>query len=76
MKELMLTSNKETEIKIINVELVEIINEFRKLKPETIEKGYKKLKHDSFMAKTSKRVKTLKQFGNSFSPKYFGINLY
>ena len=34
MKELILTSNKETEIKIINVELVEIINEFKKLKTE------------------------------------------
>ena len=61
MRELMLTSNEE--VRITSVELVEIINEFRKLESETIGKDYKELRHDSFMTKTSKEVETLKQLG-------------
>lgn len=61
MRELMLTSNEE--VRITSVELVEIINEFRKLESETIGKDFKELKHSDFMKKTRKEVETLEKLG-------------
>ena len=58
MKKLM---NKE--IRITSVELVEVINEFRKLESDTASKKYTELLHKDFMKKIRTELETLKTLG-------------
>ena len=58
MKKLM---NKE--IRITSVELVEVINEFRKLESDTTGKKYTELLHKDFMKKIRTELETLKTLG-------------
>ena len=58
MKKLM---NKE--IRITRVELVEVINEFRKLESDTTGKKYTELLHKDFMKKIRTELETLKTLG-------------
>ncbi|NFO03130.1 hypothetical protein FDB23_03215 [Clostridium botulinum] len=60
-KLLNLTSDKE--LRITSMELVEIINNFRKVESEASEKKYVELRHDSFMAKIKSELGTLKTLG-------------
>lgn len=48
---------------ITSVELVEIINEFRKLESEASDKKYVELRHDNLKAKIEKEVMVLKNLG-------------
>lgn len=43
MKELMITEKENKELRITSVELVDIINQFRKAESESIGKEYKEL---------------------------------
>lgn len=62
MQELeILNQNKELTIK--STELVEVINQFRKVESETSKKKYTELRHDSFMTKIKKELETLKTLG-------------
>ena len=61
MRELMLTSNKE--VRVASVELVEIINEFRRLESETIGKDFKELLHKNLLSKIKTEVETLEKLG-------------
>ena len=63
MKELMITEKENRELRITSVELVDIINQFRKAESETIGKEYKELKHKSFMEKIRKELEILKTLG-------------
>ncbi|NFO89297.1 hypothetical protein FDC58_12080 [Clostridium botulinum] len=60
-KLLNLTSDKE--LRITSMELVEIINNFRKIESEASEKKYVELRHDSFMTKVKSELGTLKALG-------------
>lgn len=48
---------ENNELKIKSTELVEIINEFRKLESETRKSKYVELRHNDFMAKIKKRIR-------------------
>ena len=61
MRELMLTSNEE--VRITSVELVDIINEFRKLESETIGKDFKELLHKNLLSKIKTEVEMLEKLG-------------
>lgn len=63
MNELQILNNENKEIRITSVELVEIINEFRKEESETIDKKYTELKHKSLMGKIRKELEMLKTLG-------------
>lgn len=63
MKELMITEKENRELRITSVELVDIINQFRKAENETVGKEYKELKHKSFMEKIRKELEVLKTLG-------------
>lgn len=60
------------ELRITSLELVDIINQFRKVESETIGKQYKELKHKDFMKKIRKELEVLKTLGledkGNFSP--------
>lgn len=56
-----LTNDKE--LRITSVELVDIINNFRKLESETADKEYVKLQHKSFMAKIRAELEILESVG-------------
>ena len=58
MKQIMLAKGK-----ITSLDLVEIINEFRKVESETLGREYKELKHKDFMKKIKKEVEILKFLG-------------
>jgi len=51
------------ELRITSLELVDIINQFRKVESETIGKQYKELKHKDFMKKIRKELEVLKTLG-------------
>ncbi|CAI3547469.1 Rha family transcriptional regulator [Clostridium neonatale] len=55
------TNNKE--LRITSVELVYIINDFRKLESESTDTEYKKLGHNDFMKKIRAEVETLTKLG-------------
>lgn len=61
MVELINLNNKE--LRITSVELVKIINDFRKLESETNSKEYKELKHSDFMKKIRKEFEVLNTLG-------------
>ena len=56
-----ITDNKE--LRITSVELVDIINDFRKLESDTAGRKYTELRHDSFVSKIKNELKTLKTLG-------------
>lgn len=60
-KILSLTDNKE--LKISSVELVEVINQFRKLESQSMGKEYKELAHYDFYKKVTKETEALKSLG-------------
>lgn len=62
MKELEIL-NQGKELTIKSMELVNIINQFRKIESETSGKKYTELRHDSFMTKIKKELETLKTLG-------------
>lgn len=59
MGELMIIEKENKELRITSVELVDIINQFRKVESETVGKECKELKHKSFMEKNKKRIKSI-----------------
>ncbi len=61
-KELLNIAN-DKELRIISVELVDIINDFRKLESESTGKEYVKLRHDNFLTKIEKEVEVLNSLG-------------
>lgn len=63
MNQLMKNKTEDKGLRITSVELVDIINEFRKLESKTIGKECKELKHDDFMKKIRKEVETLNKLG-------------
>lgn len=63
MKELMMTEKENKELRITSVELVDIINQFRKAESESIGKEYKELQHKDFMKKIRKELEILKTLG-------------
>lgn len=63
MKSELLNITRDKELKITSVNLVDIINDFRKLESGTIGKEYKELRHDNFMEKIKKEANTLKALG-------------
>lgn len=63
MEELMMIEKENKELRITSVELVDIINQFRKAESETVGKEYKELKHKSFMEKIRKELEVLKTLG-------------
>lgn len=54
---------ENNELKIKSIELVEIINEFRKLESNTIGKNYIELAHKDFLKKIRQEVETLISLG-------------
>lgn len=60
-KILSLTNDKE--LKISSVELVQVINQFRKLESQSMEKEYKELAHYDFYKKITKETEALKSLG-------------
>ena len=54
---------KKTSTTIKSTELVEIINEFRKLESESSDKKYVELLHKSFITKIEKELKVLETLG-------------
>lgn len=60
-KILSLTDDKE--LKISSVELVEVINQFRKLESQSMGKEYKELAHYDFYKKVTKETEALKSLG-------------
>lgn len=61
MNNIILSKNKT----IKSTELVEIINQFRKLESEATGKEYKELSHYDFYKKITKEIKILKTLGIS-----------
>lgn len=61
----LLTLTNDKELRITSVELVDIINDFRKLESDKIGKEYKELRHDSFIVKIKSELETLKLLGES-----------
>lgn len=62
MKELMVKGHNE-EVRINSVELVQIINEYRRAESEAIDKNYKILRHSDFMKKIRNELEVLKSLG-------------
>lgn len=63
MKNLMVLNQENKELRINSLELVDIINQFRKVESKTIDKPYKELLHKSFIAKIRNELETLKLLG-------------
>ena len=51
------------ELKIKSTELVDIINDFRKVEAEAIGRNYTELRHNDFMTKIKKELEVLKKLG-------------
>lgn len=72
MKNGLMIRKENEELRITSLELVDIINQFRKVESETIGKQYKELKHKDFMKKIRKELEVLKTLGledkGNFSP--------
>ncbi len=51
MRNKLMLFTEDKELRITSVELVDIINDFRKLESETTDKIYVKLQHKDFMKK-------------------------
>lgn len=63
MEKELLNIGNDKELRISSVELVDIINDFRKLESERTEKEYIELQHKSFLAKIEKELETLHSLG-------------
>ena len=63
MENKLLTLTNDKELRITSVELVDIINEFRKLESDTTDKEYVKLQHKSFMSKIRSELEILESVG-------------
>lgn len=63
MENKLITLTNDKELRITSVELVDIINDFRRLESETTDKEYIKLKHKSFKAKIEKELEILESVG-------------
>lgn len=59
-KEGLMVALENNELKIKSTELVEVINEFRKLESETANSKYVELRHNDFMTKIKKELEVLK----------------
>ena len=79
MKELMMIEKENKELRITSVEVVDIINQFRKVESESIGKEYKELQHKDFMKKIRKELEILKTLGlkdkGNFSPISYTDNM-
>ena len=79
MGELMIIEKENKELRITSVELVDIINQFRKVESESIGKEYKELQHKDFMKKIRKELEILKTLGlkdkGNFSPISYTDNM-
>lgn len=76
MKELMMTEKENKELRITSVELVDIINQFRKAESESIGKEYKELQHKDFMKKIRKELEILKILGLKDDEIFFNRVIY
>ena len=63
MKKELIKLTNDKELRITSVELVDIINDFRKLESKTTGKEYVKLQHKSFMAKIRIELEMLESVG-------------
>ena len=63
MENKLLNLTNDKELRITSVELVDIINDFRKLESETVGKSFKKLAHYDFYKKIEKELKVLESVG-------------
>ncbi|MCE5221864.1 MAG: Rha family transcriptional regulator [Clostridium sp.] len=63
MENKLLTLTNDKELRITSVELVSIINDFRKLESGKTEKDYIELQHKSFITKIEKELEILKSLG-------------
>ena len=63
MENKLMTLTNDKELRITSVELVDIINDFRKVESETTDKEYVKLQHKSFMVKIRTELEILKSGG-------------
>lgn len=79
MKNGLMIRKENEELRITSLELVDIINQFRKVESETIGKQYKELKHKDFMKKIRKELEVLKTLGledkGNFSPISYTDNM-
>lgn len=63
MENELINITNDKKLRITSVELVDIINDFRKLECGTIGKEYKELRHDNFLTKVEKEVEVLNSLG-------------
>ena len=63
MENKLMTLTNDKELRITSVELVDIINEFRKLESESTKRVYVELQHSDFMKKIRKELDVLKTLG-------------
>ena len=63
MENRLMTLTNDKELRITSVELVDIINDFRKLESETTGRKYFELRHDNLKAKIEKEISILESVG-------------
>ncbi len=63
MENKLMTLTNDKELRITSVELVDIINDFRKLESESTKRVYVELQHSDFMKKIRKELDVLKTLG-------------
>ncbi|WP_373205954.1 hypothetical protein [Clostridium tertium] len=63
MENKLMTLTNDKELRITSVELVDIINDFRKLESESTKRVYVELQHSDFMKKIRKELDVLKALG-------------
>lgn len=63
MENKLMTLTNDKELRITSVELVDIINDFRKLESESTKRIYVELQHSDFMKKIRKELDVLKTLG-------------
>jgi hypothetical protein len=63
MENKLMTLTNDKELRITSVELVDIINDFRKLESESTKRVYVELQHSDFMKKIRKELYVLKALG-------------
>lgn len=63
MKNNLLVLTNDKELRITSVELVDIINEFRKLESENTGRKYNELRHDNFKTKINREIGVLESLG-------------
>lgn len=63
MENKLMTLTNDKELRITSVELVDIINDFRRLESDKIGKEYKELRHDNLKAKIEKEISILESVG-------------